>query len=132
MKMIIEPFESKLIPTGLVSSFSSDYVAVFRERGSTGVKNIKINAGVIDSGFRGEWFVCLYNANSKPLIITKETNQSALDALKDDYIIYPYTKAIGQALTIPIAKLSVEEVSLDEIMSITSERGTGKIGSSNK
>ena len=60
----IKPFESRLIPTGIASAIENDYAFIFRERGSTGVRNIKVNAGVIDSGFNGEWFVSIYNANN--------------------------------------------------------------------
>ena len=131
-QIIIEPFTSKLIPTGIASTFSSCYVALLEERGSTGVKNLKRSAGVIDSSFRGEWFVCLYNANNKPLIITKEINKSTLDALSNDYIVYPYTKGICQMLLIEVPKITVEEIDYENLLSIESSRGLGCIGSSGK
>lgn len=43
--IIIQPQTSKLIPTGIASAFSPDYVVLLEERGSTGIKNIKRNAG---------------------------------------------------------------------------------------
>lgn len=45
--MIIEPHETKMIPTGLASAFSADYVAILKERGSNGSKGIGQRAGVI-------------------------------------------------------------------------------------
>ena len=68
----LSPGETRLIPTGICSSFSSDYVAVVKERGSTGSKGLGVRAGIIDSGYRGEWFVALTNHNSKPLVIAPD------------------------------------------------------------
>ena len=124
----IDPFTSKLIPTGIASVFSSDYAVVFRERGSTGTKNIKVNAGVIDSGFRGEYFVSLYNANDVPLYICKDTNYK----FEDNAIYYPYSKAIAQALVIHVPHTVIEEISYEDLLNIKSERGIGQLGSSNK
>ena len=47
-------------------------------------------------------------------------------------IIYPYTKAICQALLLPVPKVEIEEISLEELKAIPSERGEGKLGSSGK
>lgn len=127
----IEPHTSKLIPTGIASVFDSNWAIVFRERGSTGVKNMKINAGVIDSGFRGEYFVSIYNGNDVPLYITKYMDGEQAPEPKNA-ILYPYSKAIAQALVVPVPEVSVEEISYEDLQDIPSERGTGMIGSSNK
>lgn len=129
---IIEPFQSRLVPTGIASAFDAEYGLVFRERGSTAIKNIKINAGVIDSGFRNEIFVSLYNANSKPLLITKETNPDTLEILETDYVVYLYKKAIAQAILLPVPITNIEEITYEELKNIPSERGLGMLGSSNK
>lgn len=127
----IKPHTSKLIPTGIASAFDKELGVVFRERGSTGVKNIKVNAGVIDSGFRNEWFVSLYNGNDVSVYITKFMNgeQSPEDK---NAILYSYEKGIAQALLIPVPKTEIVEVSYDELKEIESERGMGMLGSSNK
>lgn len=125
--MVIEPHTTKLIPTGLASAFSSDYVAILKERGSTGTKGIGQRCGVIDSGFRGEWFVPLTNHNNIPLVIAKNDICGITNM-----IVYPYSKAICQCIMVEVPKLKIEEVTLDEIMSIESERGTGALGSSGK
>lgn len=127
----IEPHTSKLIPTGIASAFDPDWAVVFRERGSTGVKNMKINAGVIDSGFRGEYFVSIYNGNDVPLYITKYMNGEQAPEPKNA-ILYPYSKAIAQALVIPIPEVNIQEISYSELKEIPSERGVGMIGSSGK
>lgn len=149
--IVINPHETKMIPTGLYSAFSSDYVAILKERGSNGIKGIGQRAGVIDSGFRGEWQVPLTNHNNVPLFIAKsgklrmdgetiliesEFGNIVRDLVRyieiKDFIIYPYEKAITQCIMVEVPKLKVKEVTLEEIMSIESERGTGMLGSSNK
>ena len=127
----IEPHSSKLIPTGIASAFDSNWAIVFRERSSTGVKNMKVNAGVIDSGFRGEYFVSIYNGNDVPLYITKYMNGEQAPEPKNA-ILYPYSKAIAQALIVPVPEIEIEEISYSELQQIPSERGIGMIGSSNK
>ena len=127
----IEPHTSKLIPTGIASAFGPEWAVVFRERGSTGVKNIKINAGVIDSGFRGEYFTSLYNGNDVSVYITKHLDGEQMPEDKNA-ILYPYSKAIAQALIIPVPEVNIEEISYNQLAAIPSERGTGALGSSNK
>ena len=127
----IPPHTSQLIPTGIASAFDSDWAVIFRERGSTGVKNMKINAGVIDSGFRGEYFISLYNGNDAPVYITKYMDGEQAPEPKNA-ILYPASKAIAQALIIPVPTVNVEEISYDELQNIPSERGIGALGSSNK
>ena len=73
----------------------------------------------------------MYNGNDKPICIAKYINGEQSPENKDA-IIYPYTKAIAQALVIPVPKTEVEEISYEELMKIPSERGMGMIGSSNK
>ena len=139
--MVIPPHTTKLIPTGICSAFDKDYMVLLEERGSTGSKGIKRSAGVIDSGYRGEWFVALTNSTNKTLFITKLTKEETtlnhygfikLDNIDNHVIIYPYTKAIVQALVIPVPKLDIEEWTVDEVKSIKSERGKGALGSSGK
>lgn len=152
--MIINPHETKLIPTGIASACDSGYGFALRERGSTGSKGIALRCGVLDSGYRGEWFVCLTNTTDKILYISKfdekETikkdikNSDYADLLDDEdillskdeidemMILYPYSKAIAQALVIPVPKVEISEISYEELKEIKSERGTGALGSSNK
>lgn len=130
--MYFAPHETRMVPTGLVSAFDKSYQVFIKERGSTGTKGIGQRAGVIDSGYRGEWLIPVTNHNDKPLLITKETRPSAIDVLEDDYIVYPFSKAICQAAVVPVPPVRVEEVSVDEIRSIGSERGEGRLGSSGK
>lgn len=128
--MVIKPHETRMIPTGIASAFTNDYVAILKERGSTGSKGIGQRCGVIDSGFRGEWFVPLTNHNDKPLIISK--NPDVCNVASEVAIVYPYSKAICQCMMVEVPKLNIEEISYDDLREIASERGVGSLGSSGK
>lgn len=128
-EIIIKAHETKMIPTGLMSAFSSDYVAVLHERGSTGSKGIGQRCGVVDASYRGEWFVPLTNHNNKRLIISKKVKKT-IENINE--VVYPYSKAICQALLIEVPKVEVEEITSEELRGIKSERGEGKLGSSGK
>lgn len=130
--MCFAPHETRMVPTGLVSNFSPDYVVVLKERGSTGTKGIGQRCGVIDSGFRGEWMVPITNHNSQPMIITKTMDAAEIEMLQDIYVVYPYTKAICQALMLLVPKMTVVEATVEDVMGVGSERGKGKLGSSGK
>ena len=143
----IGPHETKLIPTGIASACSSDYALVLFERGSTGSKGMARRAGIVDSGFRNEIFVGLTNTTNRPLYISKLAKEELFDveynaksdvsfndfvAEFENAIIYPYSKAIAQALVMPVPEVEVEEVSYEDLKAIPSERGLGCLGSSSK
>jgi dUTP pyrophosphatase len=134
--IVIYPQETKLIPTGIASSCDTSYGFVLRERGSTGSKGIALRAGVIDSGYRSEWFVGLTNTTNKVLFISKLSEKETYDKFYGDLMpasfVYPYSKAIAQALLVPVPKVNVEEIPYEELQQITSERGLGSLGSSGK
>ena len=124
----LEPHETKLIPSGIASAFSNDYVAILKERGSTGSKGIGQRCGVIDSGYRGEWFVAMTNHNSQPLVIAKESVAHQFEGI----VVYPYEKAICQCMMVEVPKLEIEEKSYADLLEMKSERGIGALGSSGK
>lgn len=143
--MVIAPHETKLIPTGIASVCSPDYCFVLKERGSTGTKGIAQRCGIIDSGYRNEWFVPITNTTNKWLGIYKETmTENELketvwwvrkrfeNRLQFGIQCYPYEKAICQALLIPVPQTEVEEITFDKLQSFESERGNGALGSSGK
>ena len=136
-EFVIPAFSTRLIPTGLISAFDSTLGVKFEERG--GVKfeergsNTKwcgiVQAGVIDSGYRGEWLCAMYNGNPIPVHITKATNE--VQRLSDRVLV-PYGKAICQFHVRQILPVQVQERTADEILSLKSERGAGRLGSSGK
>lgn len=135
----IAPNETVMIPTGIASVFDESYVAVLKERGSTGTKGMGQRAGIIDSGYRNEWLVPITNHNDIPIVILKEDYEDQwLEGIeshnlsKDDFIVYPYNKAICQMLLLPVPNVEVKEITQEELLAAKSERGMGKLGSSGK
>lgn len=130
--MIIDPHTTVMISTGIASVCDTDYCFILKERGSTGSKGIAQRCGVIDSGYRNEWFVPITNTTDKKIAIVKKDADYIFMRNTTGYTIYPYEKAIAQALVIPVPKVKVEEITYDELKEITSDRGMGALGSSGK
>jgi dUTP pyrophosphatase len=130
----IKPHTTELIPSGIASAFSDDYYIQIQERGSTGALGIKYSAGVIDSSYRGEWFIAITNTNSKSVIITSLDKFEVAERFPnlDDFILYPKNKAIAQAIVHRVPKMDVKEISYEELREFKSIRGDGKLGSSGK
>ena len=108
--VVLQPGETKLVDTGIATAFDADWVAIIKERSSVGSKNILLHCGVIDSGYRNSWKVCLTNLNDYAITLPKE-------------------KAIAQFLLIPVPDYDVEEYEYEELLNIKSERGLGGFGS---
>lgn len=134
----IYPGETVKINTGIASVFSSDYVAVIKDRSSLGGKSLHVAGGVIDSGYRGEWAIQLTNAtNNKIFIITKDYDEfiRIVDAYGGDHIRFehiPSKKALAQVLFLPVPKLEVQEITPEELENYKSERGTNGFGSTDR
>lgn len=133
--IILQPHETVLIPTGIASAFTDKWVAIVKERGSSGSRGLAVRLGVVDSGYRGELMIGITNTNSYPYIIAKSGVMT--EVLRDDRSlkhakIYPYEKAIAQLLLVEVPKVKVKEVSYDVLKTFESERGNGKLGSSGK
>lgn len=129
--MVIQPHETKLIPSGIATAFSPKWVAIIKERGSNGSKGIAQRCGVIDSGYRNEWFVPLTNTTNKTVTISKLPKEQ-LPLMLQEGIVYPYTKGIAQFIMVEVPKLNTHEVDFDTLKAFESERGLGALGSSGK
>ena len=108
----ILPKKSELIPTGLSIAIPNDTEVQVRPRSGLAVKNnisVLNTPGTIDSDYRGELKVILYNHGSKEFIVKNEDR-------------------IAQMILMPIIKASLEEVdNLPETI-----RGEGGFGSTGK
>ena len=108
----INPNETVIIPTGIAMAIPENYVGLIYARSSLGTKKGLAPAnkvGVIDSDYRGEIKVVLYNHSSKTQTI--EPNER-----------------IAQMVITPFVKGNfIETNELDE-----TKRGTGGFGSTNK
>ena len=137
---VIGAGETRAVPTGIATAFSSKYYAQIEERSSMAKLGIKKSGGVIDSGYRGEYFIMTYNTNKKPFIISKTPAEELADEFsidgvvykKEEVILYPYAKAICQMVMQEVPVMDVQEISYDELKEISSERGEGGFGSSKK
>lgn len=146
--ILINPHETKLIPTGIASACDPGYGFLLFERGSTGSKGIARRCGVIDSGYRNEWFVGLTNTTNNKLFISKLNSKELTEKLVIDKenpidwhiteneilnsIVYPYSKAIVQAIITPVLETNEQELTYEDLKAIPSERGLGALGSSGK
>lgn len=137
---VIEAGATRAVPSGIACAFSSKYYIQIEERSSMGKLGIKKSSGVFDSGYRGEYFIMTYNTNNKPFVISKIAAEEMPEEFEvqgktyktADVIVYPYTKAICQAVVQEIPVLEEKELTYAELCEIKSERGKGGFGSSGK
>ena len=108
----IAPDSSYLVPTGLSMAFSEDYEVQIRPRSGLAVKNnitVLNTPGTIDSDYRGEIKIILFNHG------------------KEDFIINNKDR-IAQMILTPVVKMKFEEVdNLPDTL-----RGEGGFGSTGK
>ncbi len=126
-QIIIQPNEICLVPTGIATAFNSNYVLIVKERSSSGSKGLAVRMGVIDSGYRGEIMVGLNNTNNRPIIITKKSDYN-----DSGTILYPYNKAIAQAILLVVPNVLINEIPYDELLKYVSERKDSFLGASGK
>ena len=108
----LEPGKSCLVPTGLSVAFPEEYEIQIRPRsGLAAKKNISIlnTPGTIDSDYRGELKIILFNHSSKKFIINNNDR-------------------VAQMVLTPIIKMELEET--NELTEST--RGMGGFGSTGK
>ena len=108
----LEPKTSVLIPTGLSVAFSEDYEIQIRPRSGLAAKNnisVLNTPGTIDSDYRGEIKVIIYNHGNENFLINNGDR-------------------IAQMILAPVVKMELEEKN-DLPKSI---RGKGGFGSTGK
>ena len=108
----LKPKQSALIPTGLSVAFSKDFEIQIRPRSGLAAKNnisVLNTPGTIDSDYRGEIKVIIYNHGSENFLINNGDR-------------------IAQMILTPVLKMELEEVNnLPK-----SIRGKGGFGSTGK
>ena len=137
---VIEPGQTRGVPTGIAIAFSSKYYAQVEERSSMAKIGIKKSGGVFDSGYRGEYFIMTYNTNKKPFVISAkpldeveaEFEVAGKVYKKDEVMLYPKSKAICQIVLQVVPVMEEKEISYEELLAIPSARGTGAFGHSGK
>ncbi len=128
-ELMWEVGDIKLVGTGLKTYFSNEYFIQLHEKSSAFKQRLLMRSGIIDSGYRGEIFVCLENNTDKPIEISKSINDYEIT---EDYIRIPYNKSICQFSLQKVEKSSILEISQEELDTYKSERGEGAIGSTGK
>ncbi len=127
--IVIMPNDTELIPTGICSSIEKGYYIEFKERGSNTLSNLLLRAGVIDSNYTGEWFIALTNVGKVPVSICKSSD--IIKITKGNNCIYvPYSSALCQFRVVKGTNPSLIVKTYDEVSSRTTNRGSGKLGSS--
>ena len=109
-ELFLSPQESKMISTGIAVEIPRGYVGLLFGRSGLGCKeNLRLAncVGVIDSDYRGEIKVCLYNDSSTKTNVIKNGTR------------------IAQLVIVP--HLSVEMVEVEELSNTV--RGEGGFGS---
>ena len=111
-QIIIAPQQSKLIPTGIAIAIPEDTEVQIRPRSGLAAKsNISVlnTPGTIDSDYRGELKVILFNHGKDEFIVNNEDR-------------------IAQMVLMPVLKVEFEEINeLPETI-----RGSGGFGSTGK
>ena len=108
----LKPNSSCLVPTGLSVAFSKDFEIQIRPRSGLAAKNsisVLNTPGTIDSDYRGELKIILFNHGNKDFIVNNNDR-------------------VAQMVLAPIIKMELEEV--DQLPE--SIRGSGGFGSTGK
>ena len=108
----LKPKSSCLVPTGLSVAFSSDFEIQIRPRSGLAVKNnitVLNTPGTIDSDYRGELKVVLFNHGNDNFLISNKDR-------------------IAQMILTPVIKMNLEET--DDLPETI--RGEGGFGSTGK
>ncbi len=85
---LIPPFERRLLRTGLAVEVPKGYEVQIRPRSGLSLKTplmIANSPGTIDSGYRGEIGIVVFNASHKPFLVEKGTRiaQAVVAALPE-------------------------------------------------
>ena len=133
--IILKPGETKFFSTGLKSAFPNNFWVEIKERGSTGAVGLSVRSGVIDSGYRGEWKIMLTNVNKYPVVFSHTVDKvtyvkGKIFKNKIKKVIYPLSKAIAQAVVIPLPHIECRP--WDSSRVAASERGQTGWGASGK
>jgi dUTP pyrophosphatase len=107
----VKPKTSSLIPTGLSVAFSEDYEIQIRPRSGLAAKNnisVLNTPGTIDSDYRGEIKIIIYNHGDNDFIINNGDR-------------------IAQMILTPVVKMELEETN-DLPNTIRGEGGFGSTG----
>ena len=116
--IIIPPHKTILIPTGIASSCDPNYGIILKDRGSNGSKGIHVYAGVIDSGYRDEWFVAWHNSNDIPVALTNLSKPALQRLLMRESMFI--VKNLSESMN-DISPYQIQEL-FEDIMSVVDKK----------
>ena len=109
--IVVKPYTSSLIPTGISLAFPQEYEIQIRPRSGLAAKNsisVLNTPGTIDSDYRGEIKVIIFNHGNKDFIVNNGDR-------------------IAQMILTPVVKMELEETN-DLPKTIRGEGGFGSTG----
>lgn len=86
--------KSELIRTGVRLELKYPYYADLRPRSSTGKRGLMVDYGTIDSGYRGEILIRVWNMTDEPITIKRFHRIAQLVIQKDPDVEMELTKEI--------------------------------------
>lgn len=99
-KVVVPPHEQRVISSGIIVEFPMEYGAIIRPRGKD---KFIVGSGVIDSGYRGEIMVRVFNPYDYPMT-------------------FKQGDSIGQMVMQQVYHIDIEEVDIEDI-NLNTERG---------
>lgn len=117
--------------SGLIMEIEKEWGIFFWEKGGFGNKNLSLRAGLTDSGYRDELVILVTNTDPKPVIFTRDPKKYADVEKLGKVTIVDLNKALTQIVIMYTPHITPIECKSKDGLS-SSERGTGKFGSTGK
>jgi len=111
---VVDGHHGALLSTGFRMDIPAGFCGLVLPRSSISVQNILVSTGVIDSGYKGEVRVNVFNLNPSPFMFERG-------------------QRIAQLVIVPILQCSMKETwSLNAFLEVVTDRSEGGFGSSGK
>jgi len=96
--IIIEPKQRKTVNTGITLQMPDNLAGLIWPRSGLSVKQgIDVLAGVVDSGYRGEIMVCLYNTSDNDVVIRTGDRVAQIIFQEVPHVIMEVHESLGSS-----------------------------------
>lgn len=130
-EMFLPKLQVSFIPLGFASYLNKDDVMLLNaERSSVGKFGLLNLCGLIDSTYQGEVMLMVVPLTHN-ILITSTVSEPEIHE-DTNTILYPYKKAICQAMILKQSRAKDEHIPYDELLAKPSKRGAQGWGSSGK
>jgi dUTPase len=125
----VQPGQTVAVKTGIACEFPEGWGGIIKARSSQGKAGIDVFGGVVDSGYRGEITVLLYNSNAPIEFRGSGGPLGPNDFYQyDPTVIYNHGDKVAQLVLVPVFPGTIQEATtLGE-----SSRGTQGFGSTGR